>query len=148
MIKSAPVRGTNAGKPERPLFDMSVERAGAQRPLAVGDRLDTDIEGARRAGLPSMVVMTGVTDLLSLAAAPPERRPDLVASDLRGLNRTHTPAASGRCGTAIAEYDAGQRRVVLRQRGNEESDESLAAVVTAAWQALDSGHAVESVAAL
>ena len=42
-----------AGKPERPLLDETVRRVGGDRPLMVGDRLDTDIEGAtpRRARL-------------------------------------------------------------------------------------------------
>ncbi|HEX3708167.1 MAG TPA: HAD hydrolase-like protein, partial [Mycobacteriales bacterium] len=117
----------------------------AQRPLVIGDRLDTDIEGATRAGVPSLVVMTGVTDALALATAPPERRPSLVASDLHGLNRPHSPASSGRCGAASAEYDAAARRVVVRSRGDDELDETLSAVVTAAWQALDAGQRVEAV---
>ena len=37
-----------AGKPARPLLDETVRRVGGERPLMVGDRLDTDIEGARR----------------------------------------------------------------------------------------------------
>ena len=35
-----------AGKPEPPLFEETVRRVGGDRPLMVGDRLDTDIEGA------------------------------------------------------------------------------------------------------
>ena len=49
-----------AGKPEPPLHAESVERVGAKRPLVVGDRLDTDIEGAVRVGADSMLVFTGV----------------------------------------------------------------------------------------
>jgi hypothetical protein len=134
-----------AGKPERLLFDTSIARTGAQRPLVIGDRLDTDIEGARRAGVSSMVVMTGVTVPLGLAMAPPERRPSLIASDLRGLNRAHPRAEAGRCGDAVAEYVADTGRVVVRQRGDDTRDETLAAVVTAAWQAIDTGHPVDEV---
>ena len=134
-----------AGKPQRPLFDLSVRHTDARRPLVIGDRLDTDIEGARHAGIPSMLVLTGVTDLLALSGAAPEQRPTLVATDLRGLNRPHPAAAGGRCGGAVAEYDAATRRVVLRRPGNDESDETLAALVTAAWQAVDAGHPVDSV---
>lgn len=39
-----------AGKPERALFDETVLRVGGERPLVVGDRIDTDIEGAVRCG--------------------------------------------------------------------------------------------------
>ncbi len=50
-----------AGKPEPPLHHESVLRTGAEHPLVVGDRLDTDIEGAQRVGADSLLVLTGVT---------------------------------------------------------------------------------------
>jgi ribonucleotide monophosphatase NagD (HAD superfamily) len=53
--------------------------------LVVGDRLDTDIEGANRAGVASLLVLTGVTRLEQLRDAPEEQRPTYVAQDLRGL---------------------------------------------------------------
>jgi glycerol-1-phosphatase len=74
-----------AGKPERPLLDETVRRVGGRRPLMVGDRLDTDIEGARRAGYDSLLVLTGVTGLEDLVAATEELRPTYVAPDLAGL---------------------------------------------------------------
>ena len=74
-----------AGKPFAPLMDESVERLGARRPLIVGDRLDTDIEAGYRTGIPSLLVLTGVTDVDDLLAAPPEQRPTYLAADLRGL---------------------------------------------------------------
>lgn len=74
-----------AGKPEPPLMIESVERAGARRPIVVGDRLDTDIEGARRSGLPSMLVLTGVTDWQDLIGARPQHRPTHIGRDLRAL---------------------------------------------------------------
>jgi HAD superfamily hydrolase (TIGR01450 family) len=134
-----------AGKPELPLLDESLARTKAHNPLVIGDRLDTDIEGAQRGGVPSMLVMTGVTDLLAAAIARPEQRPSFVAADLRGLGRPHTPAESGRCGAAVAEYDSSSRRVEVRSRGNDAEDETLAAVLTAAWHAIDAGHVVETV---
>ncbi len=78
-----------AGKPERPLLDETVRRVGGQRPLMVGDRLDTDIEGARRIGLDSLLVLTGVTGLAELVAAPEDLRPTYVAPDLAGLLQPH-----------------------------------------------------------
>jgi glycerol 3-phosphatase-2 len=74
-----------AGKPERPLLDETIRRVGGERPLMVGDRLDTDIEGARRIALDSLLVLTGVTGLAELVAAPEEVRPTYVAPDLAAL---------------------------------------------------------------
>jgi glycerol-1-phosphatase len=51
----------------------------------VGDRLDTDIEGAVRAGMESLLVLTGVTTPTQLLQAPPSARPSYVAADLGGL---------------------------------------------------------------
>src|SRR5690606_21312709 len=60
-----------AGKPEPPLHRESIIRTGARRPLIVGDRLDTDIEAATRAGVDSLLVLTGVTGPLDLLTAGP-----------------------------------------------------------------------------
>lgn len=74
-----------AGKPARPLLDSAMARAGSQRPLVVGDRLDTDIEAACTAGVPSFMPLTGVNTAADLLVAPPHRRPDYVGLDMRGL---------------------------------------------------------------
>jgi ribonucleotide monophosphatase NagD (HAD superfamily) len=74
------------GKPARPLLDETVRRVGGRRPLMVGDRLDTDIEGARAAGLDSLLVLTGVTGLAELVAAAEGLRPTYLARDLSGLH--------------------------------------------------------------
>jgi len=74
------------GKPAPDLFRSAARRVGARTPLVVGDRLDTDIEGAVRAGMASLLVLTGVTTPASLVAAPPARRPRYVAADLGALS--------------------------------------------------------------
>jgi len=73
------------GKPAPALFSTAVQRSEARRALVVGDRLDTDIEGAVRAGLDSLLVLTGVSGPAELLAAPPERRPAYLAEDVSGL---------------------------------------------------------------
>jgi HAD superfamily hydrolase (TIGR01450 family) len=78
-----------AGKPQRPLLDETVRRIGGERPLMVGDRLDTDIEGANAVGVDSLLVMTGVTHLRELVAASAELRPSFVAADTEGLFEAH-----------------------------------------------------------
>lgn len=49
-----------AGKPEPALFQEALIQTGAERPLVIGDRYDTDIDGAARLGLDSLLVLTGV----------------------------------------------------------------------------------------
>jgi HAD superfamily hydrolase (TIGR01450 family) len=78
------------GKPEPGLFAAAARQAGARRPLVVGDRLDTDIEGAVRAGMDSLLVLTGVSRPAELLAAPAARRPTYVAADLGGLFEADT----------------------------------------------------------
>jgi glycerol-1-phosphatase len=91
-----------AGKPEPPLHAEAVARSGARRPLVVGDRLDTDIEGAVRAGADSMLVLTGVSGPADAVLAPPQQRPAYLADDLAGLLEPHpevTATTTGAWGT-------------------------------------------------
>src|SRR6185295_10803463 len=75
------VRPQVAGKPERPLLDETVRRLGGRRPLMVGDRLDTDIDGAINQGCDSLLVMTGVTGVADLMSVPAGRRPTYISGD-------------------------------------------------------------------
>ena len=92
----AGVEVTVAGKPEKPLMEETILRVGGDRPIMVGDRLDTDIEGARAIGAPSLLVLTGVTWLPELAQAPPEQRPTYLSPTLEGLFEPHpVPSEAG-----------------------------------------------------
>jgi glycerol-1-phosphatase len=62
-----------AGKPDKPLFEAALERAGTRRAAVIGDRIETDIAGARAAGLDGILVWTGAAspaDLLDNDALP------------------------------------------------------------------------------
>jgi len=74
-----------AGKPQLPLHAEAVRRSAATNPLVVGDRLDTDIEGANAADTDSLLVLTGVTGVSDLINAAPQLRPTYIAFDLAGL---------------------------------------------------------------
>jgi glycerol-1-phosphatase len=100
-----------AGKPEPPLMIESVRRSRALRPLVVGDRLDTDIEGANRTRIPSLLVLTGVTDWQGLLHAAPRHRPTYLGLDLRAL-LTPAPAVEVRWGADVVEGRCGP--VVVR----------------------------------
>ncbi|MFE1645398.1 HAD-IIA family hydrolase [Microbacterium sp. P01] len=80
---------TVAGKPEAAIFQEAVARFGAQHPLFLGDRLDTDIMGAVRAGLPSALVLTGIDRPKHVLAAPPDSRPTYILGDLRELHEPY-----------------------------------------------------------
>jgi len=71
-----------AGKPAPALMQTAARRVGATAPLVVGDRLDTDIQGGRAAGMATLLVLTGVSDATDLLAASAEARPDYVGADL------------------------------------------------------------------
>lgn len=83
---------TVAGKPERPIFDEAVARFGAVRPLFIGDRLDTDIVGANRAGIASALVLTGIDRPKHVLAAPEGSRPTYILGDLRELDEPYPKA--------------------------------------------------------
>lgn len=78
-----------AGKPETPIFEEAVARFGAQSPLFLGDRLDTDILGANRAGMPSAITLTGIDRPKHILAAPADSRPTYILSDLRELHEPY-----------------------------------------------------------
>jgi glycerol-1-phosphatase len=72
------------GKPERHLFDLARERlGGAERVAMVGDRIASDVEGGRRAGLVTILVLSGASTREEAQAARPG--PDHVVDDLGRL---------------------------------------------------------------
>jgi glycerol 3-phosphatase-2 len=80
-----------AGKPQPEPFQDAARRHGAAAPLVVGDRLDTDLQGARSAGMPALAVLTGVSLAGDLILAEPDQRPTHLAVDLAGLLVAHPP---------------------------------------------------------
>jgi len=126
-----------AGKPSRPLIDETVRRCGAERPLMVGDRLDTDILGARTAGIDSLLVLTGVTGLPELVAAEPGLRPTYLSSDLAGLDRPQpAPEISGDA-VSLGGWTARVADGELAVDGAGNTDNWWRVVAVAAWRHLD-----------
>ncbi|MFI0408373.1 HAD-IIA family hydrolase [Actinomadura sp. 3N508] len=122
------------GKPERPLHQESVLRTGARRPLVVGDRLDTDIEGARNGDADSLLVFTGVTDPMQALTAPPNRRPTYLAPDLTGLLVPHPgivrDGGAHHCRGWTARHD-GEAFTI---DGSGDPYDGLRALASAAWE--------------
>ena len=75
------------GKPEKPMFDLALARLGASRDTTamIGDRPETDVLGAQRAGLLTIFVLSGVADRQRLAASG--LSPDWVFEDLGALHK-------------------------------------------------------------
>ena len=127
-----------AGKPQPPLFLDAVRRAGARRPLVVGDRLDTDLEGARAAGLDGLAVLTGVTTGADLITAVPKLRPHLIGRDLTTLMEAHPRPeprdGAWRCRDSVVMVEQGQLEV--HEPGHDPLD-LLRAGCAASWSAMD-----------
>ncbi len=84
---------TFAGKPETPMFDVAMERfQPTGTALMIGDRLDTDILGANRAGIASVLVLTGIDKGKQLLAADVSAAPTYVLGDLRELSEPYPVA--------------------------------------------------------
>jgi HAD superfamily hydrolase (TIGR01450 family) len=133
------------GKPELPLHRETILRTGAERPLIVGDRLDTDIEGAYNGGADSLLVLTGVTDPRTLLGAPPQHRPTYVSADLNGLLAPHPDVrhdgASYACGGWTVSAD-------LEISGAGDPIDGLRALCTAVWESGDAERGERALAAL
>jgi HAD superfamily hydrolase (TIGR01450 family) len=84
-IETAPGRRASltVGKPEPPMYEAARDRLGPGRVLAVGDRWEVDVAGARRAGMDSALVLTGATTRADAEAAP--EPPTHVADSLAAL---------------------------------------------------------------
>ncbi|GAA3757005.1 HAD superfamily hydrolase (TIGR01450 family) [Spinactinospora alkalitolerans] len=124
-----------AGKPQRPLHEEGVRRTAARRPLVVGDRLDTDIEGATNRDVDSMLVLSGVTTPAELLLAEPRHRPSYLAHDLGGVNLDHPETRIddhlARCGG----WSAVAREGRLELAGAGDRLDGLRALCGAAWSA-------------
>jgi HAD superfamily hydrolase (TIGR01450 family) len=133
------------GKPQPVLFEEAVKRDAANRPIVVGDRLDTDIEGAVGAGLDSLLVLTGVSQPRDLIAAPPHQRPTYVARDLAGLFEDVATLA-------ITGGDTGWHVADGRLEGHGDPIGALRTIAAAAWDGTDvraiSGAGDEATSAL
>ncbi|RLP69082.1 HAD-IIA family hydrolase [Mycetocola manganoxydans] len=105
---------TVAGKPETPIFDEATARFGAEKALFIGDRLDTDIVGANRAGIDSVLVLTGIDKAKHVLAADKFSRPTFILDDLRQLHEPYPETRMSRDGS-----EATVGKAVVRIVGND-----------------------------
>jgi glycerol 3-phosphatase-2 len=126
-----------AGKPEPPLLETSIERLKAERPLMIGDRLDSDIAGAYAVGIASLWVATGVNDAHHLAVAPKNQRPTYIAADLGALAEAQPGVEVAGSKHSCEGWNAEVVDGVVTMTGKGEPYDGLRAILSATWQALD-----------
>jgi ribonucleotide monophosphatase NagD (HAD superfamily) len=75
------------GKPERIFFEELCRRLGAapHRCVLVGDNVESDIAGAKRVGMATVLTLTGVTRPQDVPGIPPQLMPELIVEDLTKL---------------------------------------------------------------
>jgi len=73
-------RAISIGKPEPGMFEVARSMLGPGRMVMVGDRLDSDIEGGKRAGIGTVLVLTGVTTREEAIQSP--WKPDIIVEDV------------------------------------------------------------------
>lgn len=136
-----------AGKPEPEIFRLATQRFGGTRPIAVGDRLNTDIAGSNASGIPSLHVLTGISSAREVIMAEPIERPSFLGIDLRDLSRPHPEVIFDggwtRCGDARATV-AGTVPVLGRPGGELRLVETASvtldeyrALAVAVWNSTD-----------
>lgn len=137
---------TIVGKPSPHMMEYAATRLGAHRPLMVGDRLDTDIEGGNAAGFDTALVLTGVHDIHDALRAHPALRPTYILPSLRSLGRLLADSAHEASQPTAAESTSAESadcRIIdgALQLGDatraEASDVQLA--LRLAWEATDRG---------
>ena len=123
-----------AGKPEPAIFETALKVFNSANALFVGDRLETDILGANRAGIPSVLVLTGISSRKDVLAASVEERPTYIIDSLSELlspyEEPQQTKRGWRCGQASVEL-LGDK--VLVTDGDPGSIAALRAACKVIW---------------
>lgn len=125
----------SAGKPEPAMFLRAARRLAAKRPVAIGDRLDTDIRGGNAAGMATLMVVTGVSGHRDALFAPAADRPALIGADMSALLAPAAHAEPAPQAGFTARLDPADASVVVLG-GGDVADPRLADPAQAAVAAL------------
>jgi glycerol-1-phosphatase len=132
-----------AGKPSPTLMTDALARGHFRTPLAVGDRLDTDIAGANAAELPSLLVLTGASSVRDAVHAVPEQRPTYIGHDLRSLHQDADVLAVA--AQSPWHIEAADGSITVSAAHDKDADDDLSivrAVANAVWSGQLDGQAV------
>lgn len=126
-----------AGKPFAPLLNLTVERLSSKAPIFVGDRLDTDIEGAVGVGMDSFLVFTGTHGKRDLIEAVPAQRPTWIGADIRSMCEAPRQAVvtgnTARCEGEEVRLVDGKLVLATDPHGMESQLDALWAGTQLAW---------------
>lgn len=130
-----------AGKPAPGSFHEAARRHASERPLVVGDRLDTDLEGAVNAQMDGLVVLTGVSTACDLVTCVRAVRPTHLGRDLWSLHEAHPrvvlEGGAATCGASTVRADGD--RLAVTEAGTDALD-LLRAACVAGWSVVDAGR--------
>ena len=128
-----------AGKPSPALMVDALARGDFRTPLVVGDRLDTDIAGARAGQLPSLMVLTGVNSARDAVFAVAAQRPDFIGHDLRTLHAD--PASVAVAVQPAWDVEVTGNRLTVTSAGTDSGDglAVVRATARALWDAAPDG---------
>ncbi|WP_018295434.1 HAD hydrolase-like protein [Corynebacterium lubricantis] len=126
------VTPASAGKPGPTMFHQAASGLQSQRPLVVGDRLNTDIAGGVAAKMDVLHVLTGVSGPLELIEAPAEQRPTYIGEDLRALSEFGANLVPGPQGGFTARVDGNDILLLAGDEGAT-SVQALRTVLNVAW---------------
>lgn len=131
-----------AGKPAAGLMHDALARGRWHTPLVVGDRLDTDIAGAHAAGLPSLMVLTGVSSAADAVRADDRHRPTYLGADLRALLTAPEALAVAAHPAWRVEVVPGEVTVAATATPPADDLSVLRAVARAVWDTGPEAHDV------
>ncbi len=127
-----------AGKPSPPLLQETMRRLNAERPIFVGDRLDTDILGANRVGIDSLFVFTGAHGKHDLVEADDDLRPTWIGHGVPALLRPAREAAwdgdTCRVGNQRARMDDNRVHLAAVPAADEDQYDAVWAILQVAWR--------------
>ena len=131
-----------AGKPSPTLMTDALARGDFRAPLVVGDRLNTDIAGANAAGLPSLMVLSGVNSARDAVHAVPEQRATYIGYDLRSLHQDADALAVA--AQSAWHVETGNMSVTVSSAGDDDGDDLsiVRAVASAIWASNGDAKAV------
>lgn len=123
-----------AGKPFTPIFEAALAELELEKPLVIGDRLDTDIKGAVSAALDAAVVMTGIATNKDLLGAKSDERPTYILSNLSDLFIDYPSAKRKKQSVIVGSSEVeliGDR--LLLTAGNPQSIDTIRAATDLVW---------------